>query len=205
LLATVGRLEEAEHAHRLAIDHLEKLAAEFRNTPQERRDLALSYNDAAWGLATCPDPQFHDADRAVELAEKAVGLEPQQAYVWNTLGVAQYRAGDGDAAIQALEKSQELKPGTATSYNGFFLAMAHWQLGEPGRRGQGPGARDQELTAEQRAQHKEDARMWYEKAVKWMEKNKPDDEELRRFRREAEELIGLSEKHHDDTEGTEKA
>jgi hypothetical protein len=31
---------------------------------------------------------------------------------------------------------------------------------------------------------------WYGKAVLWMEKHKPNDESLRRFRAEAEELIG---------------
>lgn len=46
--------------------------------------------------------------------------------------------------------------------------MAHWQLGE-----------------------KDKAREWYDKAVQWMDKNKPQDEELKRFRSEAEELLGI--------------
>ena len=28
----------------------------------------------------------------------------------------------------------------------------------------------------------EDARAWYDKAIAWMDKNKPDDKELKRFR-----------------------
>ena len=51
--------------------------------------------------------------------------------------------------------------------------MAHWQLGD-----------------------QDDARSWYDKAVermeKWMDKNKPQDEKLRRFRAEAEELLGIA-------------
>ena len=47
--------------------------------------------------------------------------------------------------------------------------MSHWQLGK-----------------------KDEARQWYDKAVEWMEKNKPDDEELKRFRAEAEELLGTT-------------
>ena len=35
---------------------------------------------------------------------------------------------------------------------------------------------------------------WYEKAVQWMDKNKPDDEELKQFRAEAAELLGMKEK-----------
>ena len=59
----------------------------------------------------------------------------------------------------------ELRMG-GDSADWFFLAMAHWQLGE-----------------------KDKARQWYDRAVEWMDKNEPMNEELRRFRNEAEELI----------------
>ncbi len=52
----------------------------------------------------------------------------------------------------------------------FFLAMAHWQRGD-----------------------QEKARRWYEKAAEWMDKNKPENEELTRFRAEAAELLGVTE------------
>ena len=48
--------------------------------------------------------------------------------------------------------------------------MAHWQLGE-----------------------KDEARQWYDQAVEWMEQKQPDNDELRRFRAEAAELLGISE------------
>ena len=38
---------------------------------------------------------------------------------------------------------------------------------------------------------KEKARQWYDKAVESMDKNRPDDEELIRFRSEAEKLLGV--------------
>ena len=38
---------------------------------------------------------------------------------------------------------------------------------------------------------KEESRTWYDRAVPWMEKHKPQDEELLRFRVEAEELLGI--------------
>ena len=96
-------------------------------------------------------------------------LAPEDGTIWNTLGVAHYRAGNWQAAINALEKSMELrKGGDATDW--FFLAMAHWQLG-----------------------HKDEARTWYDKAVEWMEKNEPKNEELLRFRAEAAELLGIAE------------
>jgi tetratricopeptide (TPR) repeat protein len=130
--------------------------------------LAVSnHNGLAWLLATCPDPKFRNAARAVEHAKKAVELSPKTGYLWNTLGAAHYRAGDWTSAITALEKSMELKKGGDSS-DWFFLAMAHVRQGEKG-----------------------EAREWYNKAVRWMDKQHPKTEELRRFRAEAAELIGI--------------
>ena len=67
------------------------------------------------------------------------------------------------------------------SLDWIFLAMAHWKLG------------DKEQDEKARRQHKEEARRWYDKAVKWMDGNQPDDEELRRFHTEAAELLGVTE------------
>jgi tetratricopeptide (TPR) repeat protein len=76
---------------------------------------------------------------------------------------------DWKAAVTALEKSRELSKG-GNSFDWFFLAMAHWQLGD-----------------------KEQARTWYDQAVQWMEKNQPNDAELCRFRAEAAQLLQLTE------------
>jgi hypothetical protein len=55
------------------------------------------------------------------------------------------------------------------SFGWFFLAMAHWQLGE-----------------------KEMAHKWFDQGVQWMEKNAPKNQELRRFRGEAEQLLRVN-------------
>ena len=83
--------------------------------------------------------------------------------------MARYRAGDWVAAIEALEKAETLAPDKYLAHNGFFLAMAHWRTGP-----------------------ESEARKWYDRAVQWMEKNQPRDVELRRFRAEAEELLGIN-------------
>ena len=106
----------------------------------------------------------------MELAKKAVELAPKEGGYWNTLGVTHCRAGEWKAAIESLEKSMQLLSGKEESFNTFFLAMAHWQLDE-----------------------KDEARKWYDQALEWMEKNKPQDEELKRFRAEVAELLGLKE------------
>lgn len=41
--------------------------------------------------------------------------------------------------------------------------------------------------------NKDEARKWFDRAVTWMEKNQPQNEELRRFRTEAAELLGVKE------------
>ena len=111
-----------------------------------------------------------DGGRAVELAKKAVERAPKQGAYRNTLGAAHYRAAAWTEAVPELEKSMELRKG-GDSNDWFFLAMAHWKLGQ-----------------------KEKAREWYNRAIEWMDKNQPKNEELRRFRTEAAELLGLNEK-----------
>jgi dipeptidyl aminopeptidase/acylaminoacyl peptidase len=132
----------------------------------QAQSLATEQNDLAWSLATNADEKERDPHRAVELAREAVKWGPKEGTFWNTLGVTQYRAGDWKAAIEALKRSMELRNG-GDSFDWFFLAMAHWQLGE-----------------------KERARQRFDQAVQWMEKNQPQNEELRRFRAEAEQLLG---------------
>jgi serine/threonine protein kinase/tetratricopeptide (TPR) repeat protein len=133
-------------------------------------DTQASMNSLARLLATSSDPKVRNASRAVELARQAVELAPKVGHYWNTLGVAHYRGGDRQAAVAALEKSMKLRQGGDCS-DWFFLAMAHWQLGD-----------------------KEEARTWYGRAAQWMDKNQPKNEELRRFRAEAAELLELKEK-----------
>ena len=126
-------------------------------------------NHLAWWLATDPKVGNRDPGRALRLAARAVELAPKSSH-WNTLGVAHFRASDWKAAIHALKRSMDLrKGGDGTDW--FFLAMAHWQLGD-----------------------KPQARSWYEKAIPWMEKNQPKNEELIRFRAEAAALLGVNEK-----------
>ncbi|MGO9465950.1 MAG: tetratricopeptide repeat protein, partial [Isosphaeraceae bacterium] len=125
-------------------------------------------NGLARLLATCPDPKLRDPDRAVKTAKQLVGLAPKEGEHWNTLGIAQYRAGDWKEAIVALEKSVELRKG-GDAFDWLFLAMAQWQLN-----------------------HKDEAGKWYAQAVQWMDNNAPKNEELGRFRSEAAELMKMA-------------
>ncbi len=63
-----------------------------------------AYNHLAWLLATCPDPAYRDGTRAVEMAQKATGMEPNCMTI-NTLAAAYAEAGEFQSAIDAQEKA----------------------------------------------------------------------------------------------------
>jgi serine/threonine protein kinase/Flp pilus assembly protein TadD len=170
LLKDLGRTPEAEQAFRRSVALGEKAVQDYGKNIEIDYKNAVAHNNLGRLLATCADPKARRPSEAVALAKKAVELEPKQGMWWNTLGVAHYRTADWKASIAALDKSMELRQG-GDSFDWFFLAMAHWQLGE-----------------------KDKARAWDDKAVQWMDKNQPKNEELRRFRAEAAELLGLNAK-----------
>jgi tetratricopeptide (TPR) repeat protein/tRNA A-37 threonylcarbamoyl transferase component Bud32 len=200
LLKGAGRRPESEDARRRAIRHFETLRAAFPRSPQYRRSLVFHYTELvlllyelgrqteaaepyrkvlevgeegdgannllAWFLATAPGPGLRDAARAVRLAKKAVAARPQSGEYRNTLGVAHYRNGDDRAAVAELEAAMRLRAG-GDSFDWFFLAMAHARLGE-----------------------RDKARAWFDRAVQWMDRHKPHNHELRRFRAEAQAMLG---------------
>jgi Flp pilus assembly protein TadD/serine/threonine protein kinase len=190
VLLEQGKLPEAEAAIRKAIElkpdlpsayvnlgvalYLQRRLAEaeaaFGESVRLNPMFAQSPNDLAWHLANVPDPKQRDGRQAVAFAQLAAKAAPTNGNYWNTLGAAHYRAGNWKEAVAALEKSVELRKGGDSS-NWFFLAMAHWKLGE-----------------------KEEARTWFDRAVQWMDKNQPGNEELGRFRAEAAELLGMKAK-----------
>ncbi len=153
LLAAQGKLDGATTEYHQAIA-LDPRSARYPN-------------ELAWLLATCADRPFRNPRQAVELAQKAVHLAPDNGDYYNTLGVAHYAAGHWQPAIDALQKSMELRHG-GDGYDWFFLALAHAQLG-----------------------HKDKARSWYDQAAAWTDRNAAHDAQLRRFRTEAARLLGL--------------
>jgi serine/threonine protein kinase/tetratricopeptide (TPR) repeat protein len=148
----------------------DKAVADYSRAIELDPNSRMGLNSLAWLLVTCADARFRDPNRAIVLSRRAVELEPKDGNQWNTLGVAQYRAGDWKAAITALTKSMELRKG-GDSLDWFFLAMARWQLGD-----------------------KEQARKWYEQACSWMDEHSPADEELKGFRSEAATLLEITNK-----------
>ncbi len=120
------RTDEAELVVRRAVDEGNILVNEYPDVPEYREALATFLSLAADFYSVSPQASFHDPERAVELARRAVELRPAtDGLAWQSLGWALYRTGDWKGCIESLEKSQKY----ARSGN-YFAAMAYWHLGD---------------------------------------------------------------------------
>jgi serine/threonine protein kinase/tetratricopeptide (TPR) repeat protein len=158
LLRATGRAREADEWYCQTIEILKELP-----DYQSRCDLA-------WILVTIPEPRRWDAALALQLAKQVSQTLPLHATSFRILGVAHYRTGDWNSAIEALARSMQLSGGGDAS-DWLFLAMAHWRNGETVR-----------------------ARQCYDRAVDTMDNYNPWDRGLRHFRAEADALLSLTDK-----------
>jgi tetratricopeptide (TPR) repeat protein len=206
ILEDSGRPAEAERQYRSVISLAQKLATEVSSEPQFQCELGISNllladlmlvsgspieaeqaasravpmlerlsdgrsrQSLAWFLATSQFPQLCDPRRALRFAKEALEASPQSDEWLTTLGVAHYRVGEWKEAIEALERSKQFAARDDPT-TGFFLAMAWWRRGE-----------------------RDKAHSWYDKAVRWMEKDGWPHNELRRFRAEAAALLGVTDR-----------
>ncbi len=126
-------------------------------------------NGLAWlylvGPAALRDPQ-----RALELMQDAVRLEPNRWEYLSTLGTAYYRLDAWQKSVETLELAARARPEGGTAFEWFFMAMSYQNLGQPAR-----------------------ARACYDKGVEWCARQKdlPASwaEDLAEFRSEAERLL----------------
>jgi hypothetical protein len=96
------------------------------------RDDVDRLNREAWSIARAPDHDPDEYERAVRVARAAVRLAPDDGDLLNTLGVAQYRAGDFESAVGTLERAVEARgrAGEGPAAEDLsFLAMAHGRAG----------------------------------------------------------------------------
>ncbi len=133
-------------------------------------DYAWPRSNLAWILANSPNPSFHDLPLALEHAQKATELLPNDRLRWNHLGAIQYRAGMWQQALETLQKAERMES-TPDNYHRVYLVMANWRL-------------DRKLEA---------LKHWVQ-FVPWMDSTVQDNpllhEELGNLRAEAEVLLG---------------
>jgi len=101
---------------------------------ESRRVDARRLNAAAWPVVARPGADAAAVNRALQQAQRATELAPTNPDYVNTLGVAQFRAGQFVDAVATLMRAEELY---AKSANGpqpadwAVIAMAQSKLGKP--------------------------------------------------------------------------
>jgi tetratricopeptide (TPR) repeat protein len=157
--------DKARAAWRHATELLTAAASDAPDNPETRKLRWNCANDFAWFLLHLPVADEEAVLLALRLAMQATESQPECGAYWNTLGNAQYRAGNHGAAIMALERSIELTGG-GTGADYLLMAMAHAREGRP-----------------------QEARDWYERAAHWIEQHHAHDADLLALSREAEALL----------------
>jgi tetratricopeptide (TPR) repeat protein len=150
----------------LAQTYGRRMGALIRAASQRKPDRVDVQNGIAWFLSVWEDREKGDASRALDLAKQAVNQEPGNGGYWGSLGAAHYRAGNWQAAVDALEKARQLPDGEMVDYD-LFLAMARWQTGDKDQAGKN-----------------------YDRAVNWVARNSSQvDDALRRLQAEAAAVL----------------
>ncbi len=147
-----------------------RAAADLRQSEsmmaEEARDPG-TLRDQAWvhvGGLYYACPELYDGKRALDLARRAVLLEPRDKDGRGTLGIALYRNGRYDEAMKTLLTALPARREDPDTL--LFLAMASHKLG-----------------------NKAEARRYYDRAVAWMKTHAPSDLKGRRIGDEAARVI----------------
>jgi tetratricopeptide (TPR) repeat protein len=119
-------------------------------------------------LADCAEPKLRKPKEAIMAGRHAIEVNATDGVAWLFLGLAQYRDGQWDEALAALEKSLQFLP-LNWGDRELYLALVHERLG-----------------------HKDEARKWYQKGLDRLRRigtaNYP---RIQRLRAEAGEVLGL--------------
>jgi tetratricopeptide (TPR) repeat protein len=134
--ATLGELHEEGRNPAEAIAIYEPALAEYPDSP-------VLCNRVARFFANYVDPQIRRPQEAIRLARRAADLAPREPDAWNTLGIAYFRSGQLQQAIEPLQTSIKLREG-GDAWDWFYLAMVYGQLGQ-----------------------KDEGRKWFQKGVAW--------------------------------------
>ncbi len=121
----------------------------------------------SWFLAMCDEPQFRDADRAIQLALQARKLVPDNPRYAVGLGLAYFRAGKWEESIQAAKDAEGLRP-QPNGIDSFVLTLAYGKQGDI-----------------------EHARVCYDRAAQWMQQNSPGNLDLIKLRAESAAALEL--------------
>ena len=71
---------------------------DYTRAVERKSDFAAAYNQIAWILATCPDPEIRDGSRALEMVRKSLNLQPDPEF-YDTLAAVYAELGRFDDAV----------------------------------------------------------------------------------------------------------
>ena len=171
-LQRARRFPEAETHLRAAIEIYTALARP--DTANSFMAQEAAYTGFFWGEHLRRSGRVKEAAaeyrQTAAMAQTSASRFPQNPMPWQILGWARYQTGDWQGCIVAMEKSISVQtdPPGGDPYQWFHLSMAHWQLG-----------------------HREEARIWYDKAVGFIEAKGWYQGDIRSFRAETESLLAI--------------
>ena len=146
-----------------------------RRTPES--DNPRSFTEISDYLSTVPT-ELRDPGLALRFAEKALALKPDEVS-YQSLSWARYRVGDWEGCIESAMKTD------APTNGSFFVAMAHWKLGERVQAQAVFDRADKWLPRYEKS--------WYERRRERGEVTHPEPWMLRNVREEAVNLLGRPE------------
>jgi tetratricopeptide (TPR) repeat protein len=121
------------------LERLRTLPGMSMSSRQEVLTVAQTYpedpsalNNLAWELVKLPGGELSGYRKALRYGEAGCQLEPENGNLLNTLGVACYRVGNYEKALDVLSRSDKinaLRDKGSLPADLAFIAMAHQQLG----------------------------------------------------------------------------
>jgi len=104
-------------------------------SPRDKQRLsAVNLNESSWNIVRSPKASPERYRQALDWARQACEMNRRNANLLNTLGVAQYRIGDYQAAEKTLQQAMALRPDSDankdSAWDRVFLAMTWQQLGK---------------------------------------------------------------------------
>jgi tetratricopeptide (TPR) repeat protein len=93
------------------LGYWQQAATDFRRAVELDASYGRAYMDAAWTMATCPDPRFRDQAAAITSAEKAIELDGESDWRYlDALAAAYANAAQFDKAQEFIAKAVEVAP-----------------------------------------------------------------------------------------------
>jgi len=104
---------------------------------------AVKLTNEAWATVSLPDKDVAAYQVALEKASKANALEPNDPAILDTLGVAQYRSGSYEDALETLTKADKIRTDTDEGPDPVNMAFTAMTLQKIGRAEQAKAALEQ--------------------------------------------------------------